>query len=97
MAEVISKDDVRKIAELSNLNLTEEEVDKFSRLFTDTLKYMDKLNELDTSEVKETYQVTGLVNVYQEDGVKTLSQSDALSNAKEEIDGHFATEAVFER
>lgn len=97
MTEVVTKDDVKKIARLSNLNLTKEEVTKFSRLFTDTLEYMDKLNELDTSEVKETYQVTGLTNVFQDDGVKTLSQNDALSNAKEEIDGHFATEAVFER
>ena len=97
MTDVITKDDVRKIAELSNLNLTEDEVNKFARLFTDTLEYMDKLNELDTSEVKETYQVTGLTNVFQEDGEDSLSQDDALSNAKEEVDGHFATEAVFER
>ena len=97
MSDVITKDDVKKIAELSNLNLSEDEVEKFSRLFTDTLEYMDKLNELDTSEVKETYQVTGLTNVFQEDGSKTLSQNDALSNAQEVEEGYFATEAVFER
>lgn len=94
----ITKDDVRKIAELSNLPLTEEEVEEFSGLFTETLTYMDKLDEIDTKGVKETYQVTGLTNIFQNgEVVPSLNKESALQNANDDIDGYFATQAVFER
>ncbi len=95
----VSKEEVEKLAKLSNLTLTPEEVEKFSKLFTETLKYMDILNELDTSKTRETYQVTGLTNVFQKDGEEseTLSQEDALSNAKEVKGGLFVTKGVFDR
>ena len=95
----VSKVEVEKLAKLSNLTLTPAEVGKFAELFTDTLKYMDVLNELDTSNTPETYQVTGLTNVFQKDGEKnaTLSQEQALSNANEAKDGLFVTKAVFDR
>ena len=95
----VSKQEVEKLAKLSNLTLTAEEVDKFSKLFTETLKYMDILNELDTSKTRETYQVTGLNNVFQKDSEEreTLNQKDALSNAREVKDGLFVTKGVFDR
>jgi Asp-tRNA(Asn)/Glu-tRNA(Gln) amidotransferase C subunit len=65
----------------------------------DALDYIDVLNELNTEKVSETYQVTGLTNVFQKDGEKvtTLSQKEALSNASEVIDEMFATKAIFNR
>ena len=98
MSSKITKDDVKRIADLCRLELTAEEVGRFAELFTETLKYMDMLNELDTTGVKETYQVAGLANVFQKSDQKTtLSKDAALSNAHEVIDGYFATKAVFER
>lgn len=94
----ITKEDVKKIAELSALELTDEEISDFSKLFTDTLKYMDVIEKLDTSNVSETYQVTGLSNVYQDGDVETsLPIDDVLQNADDDIENHFGTKAVFDR
>ena len=98
MASKVTKEDVKRIALLCRLEVTEEEISLFSKLFTETLKYMDMLNELDTTGVAETYQVTGLTNVFQKTDQKTtLTKKEALSNASEVVDGYFATKAVFER
>ncbi|MFC1622154.1 Asp-tRNA(Asn)/Glu-tRNA(Gln) amidotransferase subunit GatC [Patescibacteria group bacterium] len=93
----ISEKQVLHIANLCNLTLTDAEVKKLSEMLSDTLGYIDVLNELDASEVKETFQVTGLTNVFQEDNEKvtTLSQEEALSNGKEIVKDMFATEAIF--
>lgn len=95
----VTKEEVKKIAQLADLTLTDEEVDALSSMFTDTLKYMDELNELDTEDVPETYHVTGLTNVFQEeeDPSATLSQAEALRNADEARDNLFVTKAVFDR
>lgn len=95
----LSREEVVHIADLCNLELSAEEIEKLREILADTLDYIDILNELDTDGVKETYQVTGTTNVFQEkeDVPTTLSQKEALSNAKEVINNHFATKAVFER
>jgi len=98
--KTITPEQVRKIAALCNLNLTEGEVVVFSKLLTDTLDYINVLDELDTSKTPETYQVTGLKNVFLQDGQieghNTLSLRTALQNAPEIINDLFATKAVKE-
>jgi len=57
------------------------------------------LEELDTSHVEGTYQVTGLKNVFMQ-GIEnkvTLTKDAALANANEVIDDLFATAAIFDR
>lgn len=95
----ISKEQVNHIAKLSQLPLKEGEAEIFSDLLSDTLSYIDILNELDTTSVKETYQVTGLVNIFQKDdeNVRTLTQEQALQNAKEIEKGLVVTKGVFDR
>lgn len=99
MAERISKEQVKKIAVLSSLNLDDESVEEFAKLFSQTLDYIDLLDELNTGKVQPTYQVTGLTNVFMENGRNqaTLEKGEALKNAGEVVRGLFATEAVFER
>lgn len=94
----ITTEDVKKIAELSRLKLTEKELEEFAEKFTDTLEYMDMLDELDTDGVDETYQVTGLTNVFQNgEVIPSLTKEAALMNADEVIDDYFSTKGVFER
>ena len=54
------------------------------------------LNELDTDDVAETYQVTGNKNVFmgQNHPITTLAKAEALANAAEQVDDLFATKAV---
>lgn len=94
----ITKEQVESIAKLVKLKLSDEEISRLSTLLTDTLDYINVLDELDTSGVEETFSVTGLSNVYASDNnVTTLDWSEATSNAKEIIHEKFATEAIFDR
>lgn len=97
-AKKITTEDVKKIAELAKLDVSGEE-EKLAVMFTDTLEKMEILDELDTSKVEGTFQVTGLVNVYQKDleNRATLSQKDALAAAKEVLQDKIGTKAALER
>jgi aspartyl/glutamyl-tRNA(Asn/Gln) amidotransferase C subunit len=93
----ISQEEVKRMAVLSNLDISGQEA-KFANLFSDTLEYLKVLDELDTSKTHETNLVTGLTNVFQtEKNSKLLTAKEALSNAKQQEDGLFATKAVFNR
>jgi aspartyl/glutamyl-tRNA(Asn/Gln) amidotransferase C subunit len=94
----ISKDQVNHIAKLAQIPLKEGEDSMFAEIFSDTIEYINVLNELDTSNTLETYQVTGLVNVYQKgnENMATLSQEDALKNAAIVEKKLIGTKGVFE-
>ncbi|MBT6730913.1 Asp-tRNA(Asn)/Glu-tRNA(Gln) amidotransferase subunit GatC [Candidatus Peregrinibacteria bacterium] len=68
MAKLEPKD-VRHIAKLARLSLSEEEVEKFSTELTSILDYLDNLQELDTDGVEPTAQVTGQHNSFREDAL----------------------------
>lgn len=53
----ISRDDVLKVAALANLELTDAEVETYRGQLDDILTYIDKLNEIDTSNVEPMTQV----------------------------------------
>ncbi len=92
----LSPDDVRHVADLAHLPLTEAELKKFQKQLSSILDYVNQLQEVDTSKVKETSQVTGLSNVFRSDEVgEGLTQSEALSNAKQTKDGYVQVKAVF--
>lgn len=63
----LSQEQVRHIAKLARLDLRDEEVKKFSTQLTNILQYIEILDEVDTSAVLATNQVTGLSNVMRED------------------------------
>jgi len=93
----ISKEEVKKIADLANLDISGE-VDKLTTLLSDTLGYIQTLKELDTSKVGETFQVTGLTDVFQDDSkADSLTKEEALSNSSDNYKGLFSTKPVFKR
>ena len=65
----ISNDDVQHLAQLSNLQLTDEEVGSLRTDLENIVGYIQQLDELDTTGVEPTYQVTDLENVWREDEV----------------------------
>lgn len=67
---MIDEKQVRHVAKLARIDLTDIEVKKFSEQLAKVFGYMEILNELDTKNVKETSQVTGLSNVMEKDEVK---------------------------
>jgi aspartyl-tRNA(Asn)/glutamyl-tRNA(Gln) amidotransferase subunit C len=89
------KIDVKHIAKLANLTLAPEEEKKLEKQLSETLSYVEKLNEVDTKNVESTSQVTGLENVMREDEVKEcLTQEEALSNTKSKENGQFRVPKV---
>lgn len=65
----LSPEQVKHIAKLARLGLSDEEVKKFSTQLTDILEYIKILDEVDTTNVESTSQVTGLGNILREDVV----------------------------
>jgi len=59
--------DIEKLAKLARLHLRKDEIEMFRKEFTEILNYVDQLAEVDTSNIKPTYQVTGLSNVTRRD------------------------------
>lgn len=66
----ISRDEVLHLAQLSSLQLDDQEVVDLQIDIDLILGYVEQLRELDTSAIEPTYQVTGLQNVWREDIVK---------------------------
>lgn len=93
---VLTKDQVRHVAKLANLPLTSDEEEKYSEQLSKILEYIDQLNEVDTSNVEPTFNVSGQENVMSKDKLgECLTQEDALSNASKKENGMFVTKGVF--
>ncbi|PIR49097.1 Asp-tRNA(Asn)/Glu-tRNA(Gln) amidotransferase GatCAB subunit C [Candidatus Peregrinibacteria bacterium CG10_big_fil_rev_8_21_14_0_10_55_24] len=73
----LSPTDVRHIAKLARLTLSDAQVTKFAKELTSILDYVDVLKEVDTSAVEPTAQVTGACNVLREDAVEPSSAERA--------------------
>jgi len=65
----ITTDDVRHLAQLSNLGLSDSEINDLQADLANILGYVDQLSELNTEGIEPTYQVTGLENVWRDDEV----------------------------
>lgn len=65
----VTKDDILKLAQLSGLGVTAEEVELYTKEIEEILTYIDQLDEVDTAGLEPTYQVTGLSNVMRDDEV----------------------------
>ena len=65
----ISTDQVEHIAKLARIELTEKEKGKFSKELSSILDYIDKLNKVDTENIRAIQQITGLETVMREDEV----------------------------
>ena len=92
----ISQKKVRKVAQLANLKLTESEERKFQKQLSDVLDYIAVLDELKTSKVKPTFQVTGLKNITGTDETEpSLSLEEVLSNTENKQNGYFKIGNIF--
>ena len=62
----LSKEDVLKLARLSRLKLSDEEVEKYQTELTAILNYFNQLEDEKVAGLEPTYQVTGLTSVRRE-------------------------------
>ncbi len=97
----ISEKEVRYIAELAHLNLSDEEIRAYQGDLEEILTYVDKLDELDTASVEPMSHVLypgAEEAALREDRLEPgLSREQALSNAPLSGAGHFKVPLVIER
>ncbi len=90
--------EVERIAKLAKLEFTDAEKQTLTRHLNEIITYMEKLNELDTTNVEPLSQVLDLANVMREDEVKpSLSRDDALRNAPARTEEFFKVPKVIEK
>ena len=90
----LTREDILKLADLSRLKLSDEEVELFTAEFNEILNYVELLDSVDTKGLEPTYQVSGLTNVMREDVVKSdgpyiATSKELLKNAPATEDGQF--------
>lgn len=92
----LTADDVKKLAKLSRLRLTADEINQFSGELSEILDYVRMLDSVDTKGLEPTYQVTGLKNVMRPDELKTYQAKPAelLKNAPAVEKGQFKVKRV---
>lgn len=99
----ITKQEVKHIAYLSRLALSEKEIEIYSQQLEKILEYMDKLNEVDTSNIEP---VSSIIKLYPNINSKTYYRNDEpkdsncqkeiLDNAPQRVNNYFKVEKVIE-
>ncbi len=99
----ISKQEVQHIAYLSRLALSEEELELYSKQLEVILEYMDKLNNVDTTNVEPVCSIIMLyknveVKPYYREDIPKVSEceKEILQNAPQKINNYFKVEKVIE-
>jgi aspartyl-tRNA(Asn)/glutamyl-tRNA(Gln) amidotransferase subunit C len=86
----ISKDEVLHVASLAHLELSNDEVERFTEQLGAILEAVSKVSELDLSGVEPLSHPLELVNIWAEDEPRpSLPLAQALANAPENEDDHF--------
>jgi len=93
----ISKEQVRHVAKLARLEITEAEQEAFSRLLSSILTHIEQLKSWDTTGIEPTSTVLDQTNVFREDQTKlSLPVEQALANAPDSEGGYFRVPRILE-
>lgn len=91
----VTRKEVEHIAELARLELTDSELEEYTAQLNKILVYMEKLNQLNTENVKPLSHPINCENVFREDVVKpSIDRKEALKNAPSKDDEFFKVPKV---
>jgi aspartyl-tRNA(Asn)/glutamyl-tRNA(Gln) amidotransferase subunit C len=97
MGKKIDQSQVKKVAKLSRLDLTEAEVEEFTEQLSAILEYVEKMNELDTTGVEPLAHCLPISNVFREDSVKeSLGTEKTLANAPQRDGEYFKVPKIMD-
>ena len=89
--------DISYVAHLARIELSDAEKAKFAAQLKDILKYVEKLGELDVSNVEPTAHATPLTNVFRKDEVRpSIEIEKVLKNAPEQARDLFIVPKIVE-
>jgi len=92
---MISKDEVKHIAELARMGLDEKEIEKFAADLSSILDFIKQLEEVDISKVEAVSHVTGLENITREDEADNfLGKENIVKLFPEGKDGYDKVKSV---
>src|SRR5215471_14695225 len=93
----LSLDEVRKVAQLARLELSDDDLARMQQQLSVILDYVAQLQELDTTGVEELAHPLPVVNVFRPDEhVPSLPVDAALQNAPKRVGDYFGVPAVFD-
>ena len=93
----LTREDVRKVALLARLELTDEEIEAQAAHINTLLEHAQILQALDVTGVEPTSHVMPIVNVLREDIVRpSLTREETLANAPEAREGCFVVPRIVE-
>jgi aspartyl-tRNA(Asn)/glutamyl-tRNA(Gln) amidotransferase subunit C len=93
----ITRAEVEHVARLARLELSEAEKETFTGQMDAILAYVEKLNELNTSDIVPTAHAVPMENAFRQDEpAPSLGVENALANAPDRVDGFFRVPKVIE-
>ena len=93
----LSHETVRSIAELAKLELSDEEVERYSKQLSAILDYFEHLQQVDTSHIEPTASVLPLKSVMRADEVGSpLTPAQVVANAPDSEENQFRVSAVLD-
>ncbi|MFO7814313.1 MAG: Asp-tRNA(Asn)/Glu-tRNA(Gln) amidotransferase subunit GatC [Halanaerobiales bacterium] len=94
---MINKEEVKYIADLASLKLSEKETERLAKQLSDIVDYVEKLDELDTEDIVPTAYTIPVKNVLREDQEKrSLGLEKVLKNAPEEQNNQFRVPKIMD-
>lgn len=93
---MITEKDVRHVAKLSKLEFTDEEIENFVKDMDSIVEYVNTLEKVDTSNVKEDDVKIKLSELRKDEVKNSLSQHYAILNAPKKQNGGFSVPQVVE-
>ncbi|MDZ4770245.1 MAG: Asp-tRNA(Asn)/Glu-tRNA(Gln) amidotransferase subunit GatC [Chloroflexota bacterium] len=92
----LSHDEVRRIAELAKLHLTDAEVTLYAGQLAHVLEAFQALRQVDTAHIAPTASVLPLRNIWRDDrALPPLSPDEVIANAAHAVDHQFLVEDIF--
>ena len=89
--------DVKYVAYLARLEITPAEEEKFGAQLKNILGYIEKLKQLDVTQIEPTAHAVPLVNVFRQDVCRpSISNEEALRNAPAKTNGLFIVPKIVE-
>lgn len=87
MNNKITLQEIKKVADLARLDINDDELSEISIQLAGILEYIDKLNEVDTTDIVPTFHTIDLKNVFRKDAVKKSLPLEQVLNNSPQNDG----------